>query len=50
MRHRPADKIDKDPAKLWLIAFTQLQMVRRHHQCHQIFGIVLQPPAGGKNR
>jgi hypothetical protein len=24
--HRPADEIDEDAAKFWLVAFTQLQM------------------------
>jgi phage portal protein BeeE len=48
--HRPADKIDKDAAKLRLIALTQLQMLRRHHQRHQVVFILLQPPAGGQNR
>jgi hypothetical protein len=45
--HRPADEIDEDAAKLRLIALTQLQMLRRQHQRHQVIVILLQPPAGG---
>ena len=45
--HRPADKVDEDAAKFGLIALTQLQMLRRQHQRHQVIFILLQPPAGG---
>ena len=50
MGHGPADKINKDAAKLRFIALAQLKMRRRHHQRHRVVLILLQPPAVSQNR
>ena len=46
----PADKINKNAAEFRFVALAQLQMVQGHHQRHQVIRIMLQSPAGGKNR
>jgi len=50
VRHRALDEIDKNPAKLWLVALAQFKMRRRHHQRHRVIRVVRQPPAGRQNR
>ena len=48
--HRPADEIDEDAAKFWLVAFTQLEMLAGHDQRQRIVIVLHQAPASGKNR
>ncbi|CGV89615.1 Uncharacterised protein [Salmonella enterica subsp. enterica serovar Typhi] len=50
VRHRAADKIDKNAAELRFVALAQLQMLRRQYQRHRVVFVMLQSPAGSQNR